>query len=116
MEWKRRFGVENVIISSEVDRYLIDAGFVVDKFTPRFIRDSDDDWYEKIKNHDLPCLVLHTKDPGDPEQYLRLYINEEEAYLEIETSYRSFHRNYYREHNVKTVDEVDELLNDMCRI
>ncbi|MGY4876047.1 hypothetical protein [Bacillus licheniformis] len=115
MEWKRRFGVENVIVNTEVDRYLMSAGFVVDKFTPRFIR-FDGDCYEKIKNHDLPCLVLHTKDPDDPEHYLRLYINEEDAYFEVETSYRSFRRNYYREHNVKTIDEVDDLLNDMCRI
>lgn len=115
MEWKRRLGIDNVIINNEVDQYLIDAGFIIDKFSPRFAP-SDDEWYSKIKNHGLPCLVLHTKDPDDQEQYLTLFLNEEEAYIEIETSYRSLNRNYYQGHSVKTIDEVNGLLNALSML
>lgn len=101
VSWKKNLNVDESIISFEVDGYLKNHGFYTSTMNPRFFGENTDS--SDILEEDAPCLRLDTDDPQDRDYTMRIFINAQEVYMEVQTSYRSFSRS----HHMKLEDGLD---------
>lgn len=112
MSWKQRLNVEKFIISSEIDRYLVSHGFYVATMNPRFF--GENTHCSDILEEDAPCLRLDTDDPQDRDYTMRIFINAQEVYMEVQTSYRSFSRSHHMKlEGGVNIDNIDAILDEI---
>lgn len=115
MSWQKKLNVRNEeegIISAEVDKYLKNHGFYESTLSPRFF--GEETFRSSIKEPGVTCLRLDTSDPRDKEYTMRIFITEKEAYMEVQTSWRSFDRSWHMDiEEGVSMENIDEVLDEM---
>jgi len=113
MSWKEKVGT-GVIINATVDYYLKEQGFYEDTMSPRFY--NDESHIKDIKEIGARCLRLDTSPSDDKEATLRIFINNQEAYKEVQTAWRSFgtsdHINIQIDRPL-TIEDIDKILDGL---
>lgn len=114
MSWKKRLGLENgFVISEEVDKYLKSNTFKDSTLSPRFYNEISH--VSSISHHDAPCLRLRVEDPKSSSQDMTVYVNSNDAYMEVQTSNGSLDRSYHIDLSGKDLDigTIDSVLDEL---
>lgn len=115
MDWRKRLHLTNSIISDEVDAYLKQNNFYEDKMSPRFM--NEESFFSKIKNHDAPCLRLDVEDPRCHSSTMRIFVANDEIYMEVQNDFRSYERSWYVDvSGGVTIDNIDKILNEVTKM